>query len=133
MSQINEFVRADREAAIAPEAPHPAAHFIPRVDICETADEMVILCDMPGVKPSDVDVQFERGRLTVSGRIADRPMNGRLIEQEYGTGNYSRTFAIAPEVETTSITAESCDGVVTLHLPKKESAKPKRISVVHAE
>jgi HSP20 family molecular chaperone IbpA len=133
MSQNNEFVRSEQEEVIAPELPHPSAHYIPRVDIYETTDEMVVLCDMPGVKPGNVDVQFERGKLTVTGRVANRSMSGRLLEQEYGIGDYSRTFAIAPEVETEQISAECCDGVLTLHLPKKESAKPKRITVVHAE
>jgi HSP20 family protein len=51
------------------------------------------------------------------------------LNEEYGVGDFYRSFAIAPEIAGDNISAEYCDGVLTVHLPKQERAKPKRIAV----
>ena len=93
----------------------------PRVDVLETENEFLVLADMPGVKPEDVDVRFERGELTVHGR--------RPGTREYESRNYHRVFAVADTVAADKITAELKNGVLTIRLPKTEAVKPKRIAV----
>lgn len=92
----------------------------PRVDVLETENEYLVLADMPGTKPDDVDVRFEHGELSVHGRRAAR-------KDEVAT--YHRIFAVADTVAADKISAELKSGVLTIHLPKIEAVKPKRIAV----
>jgi HSP20 family protein len=130
-------------AITPPEATRGGTYYTPRVDIYETADEVVLLCDLPGVKPPDLDVRFEKGELTIYGKVPPRPCCPRhqcagstvrepppeYLQQEYGVGDFYRSFAIAPEIDPDKIAAEYRDGVLTVHLPKQEKVKPKRIAV----
>jgi HSP20 family protein len=93
----------------------------PRVDVLETEGEFLILADVPGVRPEDVDVRFERGELAFNGR--------RAAGGEFGSMAYHRTFAVADSVAADRITAELKSGTLTIHLPKVEAVKPKRIAV----
>jgi len=93
----------------------------PRVDVLETENEFLVLADLPGVKPDDVDVRFEKGELTVRGR--------RPAASEYATTNYHRVFAVADSVAADKITADLKAGVLTIRLPKTEVVRPKRIAV----
>lgn len=93
----------------------------PRVDVLETENEFLVLADMPGVKPEDVDVRFEKGELSVHGR--------RPTDREDETTAYHRTFAVADTVAADKISADLKAGVLTIRLPKVEAVKPKRIAV----
>ncbi|MCI0461020.1 MAG: Hsp20/alpha crystallin family protein [Gemmataceae bacterium] len=116
-------------AITPPEATRGSTYYTPRVDIYETADEVVLLCDLPGVKPADLDVRFEKGELTLYGKVRPRQAPPEFLQEEYGVGDFYRSFAIAPEIDPDKITAEYRDGVLTVHLPKQEKVKPKRIAV----
>lgn len=129
MAQTNALVKKESGEVSTPEMTRGGIYYTPRVDIYETADEVVLLCDMPGAKPADVDVKFEKGELSLYGKIAPRPRPGDFLAEEYGIGDFYRTFAIAPEIDSDKIAAESRDGVLTVHLPKQEKVKPKRIAV----
>jgi len=93
----------------------------PRVDVLETENEFLVLADVPGVKPDEVDVRFEKGELSVHCR--------RPVGRENESTAYHRTFAVADVVAADKITAELKAGVLTIRLPKVEAVKPKRIAV----
>jgi HSP20 family protein len=93
----------------------------PRVDVLETENEFLILADVPGVKPEDVDVRFENGELNFTGR--------RPAVHEFEATAYQRTFAVADTVAADRISADLKSGVLTIRLPKTEAVKPKRIAV----
>lgn len=104
--------------------------FRPNVDIFEREDELVVLADMPGVGAEDIDVRFENGSLTIFGRVDDRQQADTCyLAHQYGLGDYLRTFEVGEVIDTERITAEISHGVLTLHLPKTERIKPRRISV----
>jgi HSP20 family protein len=84
---------------------------------------------MPGVKPPDVDVRFEKGELSLYGKVRPRQAPAEYLDEEYSVGDFYRSFAIAPDIDADKIAAESRDGVLTIHLPKQEQVKPKRITV----
>lgn len=112
---------ADSPAVPANEAEERAVTVGPRVDILETEHEFVVLADMPGVRPDDVDIRFEKGELSVHGRReADRGLVGT---------NFQRVFAVAETVAADRIAAELKAGVLTIRLPKVEAVKPRRIAV----
>jgi HSP20 family protein len=103
--------------------------FTPRVDILETPDELLLLLDMPGVKPEDVDLHFERGELRVHGKCAPAARPGQCLVQEYETGDFYRAFLISQDVAADRIAAELKNGVLKVHLPKAAGAQARKIAV----
>ena len=101
----------------------------PNVDILEKHDELLVVADMPGVKGGEIDIRFEDGELTIHGPAAARQEGQRYLAQEYGVGDFYRTFRVSERVDATKISAEYKDGVLLLHLPKVEAAKPRKIKV----
>lgn len=103
--------------------------YVPRFDILETDDELTLYGDLPGVSPEDVDIQFENRELVIQGKVAPRHQGGRFLYSEYGIGDFYRAFTIGESIDASNISAELHDGVLTLHLPKAEEAKPRKIKV----
>jgi len=105
-------------------------HYRPNVDILESAEELTVRADLPGTRPEDIDIRFENGMLTLHGKVGPRqPQERDFLLQEYGVGDFYRTFQVSESIDGQRITAEHRDGVLTLHLPKVEAAKPRKIAV----
>jgi HSP20 family protein len=102
--------------------------YTPRVDILETEDELLLLADLPGVKEENVDVRFENGELTLHARRAPVKTTGAIL-WENQVGDFFRAFRISEQIDAGKIWAELKNGVLTLHLPKMETAKPRKIAV----
>jgi HSP20 family protein len=101
----------------------------PRADVLDTDDEFLVLADLPGVTPDGIDIRFENGELTLHGRrAADHGEKPRAL-WEYEVTNYFRTFRLTEHIAADRIEAELKNGVLTLHLPKAEAVKPRRIAV----
>lgn len=102
----------------------------PNVDILETAEELTLIADVPGVKSDAVDIDFDDGVLTIQGKV--EPRYGDRVDfllSEYGIGDFYRTFRVSEQIDVGRIHAECADGVLSVHLPKAESAKPRKIAV----
>lgn len=103
----------------------------PAVDIHEAEQELVVKADLPGMEEKDLDVRVENNILTIRGeRKAEKEVsedNYLRVERSYGA--FSRSFTLSNTVDTEKIKAEYRDGVLTLHIPKREEAKPKQIKV----
>ena len=93
--------------------------FVPRVDIYETDDAIVLLADMPGVDESSLDITLENRVLTVKGYVdPEWPENYTLAYAEYRVGDYERSFTLTDMVDQAGIQATAKDGVLRVHLPK---------------
>jgi HSP20 family protein len=105
--------------------------YSPPVDIVEQNDKLLLLADMPGVQREDVDINYERGELTICGRVRPRqdPDKVSYLLHEYGVGDYCRTFQIGEGVDAGKISAELRDGVLTVQLPKAAALMPRKIAV----
>ena len=103
--------------------------YSPRFDIWENDDELVLYGDMPGVTADTLDIQFEDRTLTIHGKVESRHNDLEYLYGEYGIGDFYRTFTIGEYIDSEKISAELDGGVLTLHLPKSEAAKPRRIEV----
>jgi HSP20 family protein len=99
------------------------------VDICETDRELTLFAEVPGVRPEDVDLNYEKGELTLYARVRPRHGQHDLLLQEYEEGDYYRVFTIHESIDSSRITAECKNGVLVVHLPKVEAARPRQISV----
>lgn len=106
---------------------HPV--FTPRFDIYEKDEEIVLWGDLPGVQPEDLDIRFEGGQLTIHGKVPQRQENVQYLLSEYGVGDFQRSFTIGETIDSSKIEAELRDGVLSVHLPKTEESKPRRIEV----
>lgn len=107
-----------------------AMSFTPAVDIFETNGTTVIMADMPGVAPEDVDVTLERQVLTLQGKVRPHAPEGyRRLSTEYREGDYVRVFTLSDEVDQSKIKADFKHGVLRLELPRAPEAKPKKIKV----
>ncbi|GIW83081.1 MAG: molecular chaperone [Gemmatales bacterium] len=103
----------------------------PRVDIIETDEGFTLYADVPGAKPEDIDVRYEKGELMLHARCRPRHENVRWLYREYGVGYFYRSFTIEG-IDPDKIKAEVKNGVLKIHLPKPEAAKPKKITVTAA-
>ena len=103
----------------------------PACDIYEDGDEVIVTAELAGVDPKDVDIRFENGVLTVKGERKlekeEKRDNYHRLELAYGT--FTRSFSLPATVDPDKIRAESKNGVLAIHLPKKPEAKPKAIQV----
>lgn len=103
-------------------------YITPPVDIFETKDGLTVVADLPGVDRSKLDIRVAEGLLTIQGRTA-HIAPGTPVEAEYRLLNFYRQFELPEEVDADKIGAELKHGVLTLQLPKKEKAKPRKIDV----
>ena len=118
------------ESAVA-ERTRSGLTYTPRVDIAENADELTLFVDLPGVHPDGLDIRFQNGELSIHGKVEPR-YQGEYLYCEYGIGDFYRAFTISETIDAEHIGAELKNGVLTVHLPKSEAAKPKRITVKSA-
>jgi HSP20 family protein len=107
------------------------ADWTPLVDISETDSEYLIKAELPEVKKEDVKVTVEDGVLTIQGdRRQEKEERGKKFHRiERAYGSFVRSFTVPDYVDDAKVSAEFKDGVLTLHLPKSERAKPKAVEV----
>lgn len=103
--------------------------YVPRFDIWEGDEELLIYGDLPGVSSENVDIRFENRELTIHGKVCRRHEGINFIYGEYGIGDFHRTFSIGEAIDAEKISAEMHNGVLKLHLPKTDKVKPRRIEV----
>lgn len=119
----------DRVDSARPEATRSGAYFTPRVDIYETDQELTLYAEVPGARPEDVDLHYEKGELGLHVRVKPRLTGRPLLLQEYQDGDFYRAFTIHESIDSSRISADCKNGVLTIHLPKAEVAKPRQIPV----
>ncbi|MGC9469320.1 MAG: Hsp20/alpha crystallin family protein [Anaerolineae bacterium] len=103
--------------------------FVPRADIYETDEAIVVVADMPGVDADTVEITLEEGVLTINGYVEEAPPEGyTLAYAEYRTGDYVRSFRLSNQIDQQNIDARINDGVLRLQLPKVKPTS-RKISV----
>ncbi|PLX92756.1 MAG: molecular chaperone [Desulfuromonas sp.] len=103
---------------------------VPAVDIFESDDALTLVADMPGVAKEGLDINLEKGVLTLSGEVA-LESHGKPLQREFSSANYYRQFKLSEHIDAEKAAAELTSGVLTLTIPKAESAKPRRIEIRH--
>ncbi len=100
----------------------------PLVDIFENEDEILLFADMPGVEKDDININIDNGTLSLSG-LRKMESSGAVQWEEFGEAEYQRTFSVPQTIDVGKVSAEMQDGVLRLHLPKSEAAKPRQIEI----
>ncbi|MBE0586378.1 MAG: Hsp20/alpha crystallin family protein [Desulfofustis sp.] len=104
----------------------PVGH--PLVDIYENDHEILLYADLPGVDKEAISINLDNGRLRLSGRRCHEAV-GAVQWEEFGALDYQRTFSVPQTIAIDQVNAEMKDGVLCLHLPKSEAARPRRIEI----
>lgn len=113
--------------------------FVPAADLVVTDDEVVVMMDVPGLKPENLDIQLTDDVLTVTGErtyplAADEHQNGngsgrQWYRFERGYGKFQRVLQVPKGLDAERISASIVDGVLTLHIPQPEARKPRKIQI----
>ena len=103
----------------------------PSVDIYETPNELVVKADLPDLQDKDIDVRVENNTLTIRGeRKFEKDVNeDNYLRIERTFGSFTRSFSLPNTVNSENIRAEYRNGVLTLHMAKREESKRKQIKI----
>ncbi|MCP4759223.1 MAG: Hsp20/alpha crystallin family protein [Planctomycetes bacterium] len=100
------------------------------VDVYETESAFCVIADMPGTRSDNIAISVESNMLTIDAKVRDRyAAMGTLRHQEYGVGDYHRSFRIGDGVNAEAITATYSNGVLEVNLPKAEAVVPRKIDI----
>ncbi|MGH8442122.1 MAG: Hsp20/alpha crystallin family protein [Nevskiaceae bacterium] len=133
---LNEFNRLCDRTAGDDESTSAVAEWAPSVDIVEHADKYVLHADVPGVDPSAIEITMEKGVLTLSGSresnvekagLEQKDVESRRVERL--TGRFLRRFTLPESVNADDVKASGRNGVLEIVIPKREAAKPRKITV----
>lgn len=107
------------------------SQWTPRVDIREEEGRFLILADVPGVDPQDIEIHMDKGILTIKGdrRVEARQEGQRYSRVERKHGVFHRRFALPDSAHAEGITASGKHGVLEVSIPKKPETTPRRIQV----
>ena len=103
--------------------------FIPSADIFEDKEAVHLTVDMPGVEKDKLTINLDNDKLSIYGKVYHPEFESKSVYSEYRIGDFSRSFIIPEAIDREKIDATMKDGVLYLHLPKAERAKPRKIEV----
>jgi HSP20 family protein len=105
--------------------------FTPHLDVKETRDDFCIRADVPGLNESEVQIDIDGSRLTLSGQreAEERTEDERYYAYERNYGAFTRSFVMPDTADMEHVQADLRNGVLTVHVPKKAETKSKRVPI----
>ena len=108
----------------------PQGALAPAVDIAEGESEITLFADMPGVSKERLTIKVDGDTLTIEGQAQiDVPEKIELLHSEVRSPYFRRSFTLSRDLDPAKIEATLRNGVLQMHIPKSEEARPKRIEV----
>ncbi|MDY6943983.1 MAG: Hsp20/alpha crystallin family protein [Pseudomonadota bacterium] len=103
----------------------------PAMDIREENDAYVVLADLPGVNPDEIEITLEKGILNIQGErhIAEEPEQSGFRRFERPQGRFHRRFSLPDTIDSENVVANSRHGVLEVRIAKKPVVQPRRITV----
>ena len=103
--------------------------FTPDIDVRATDEELLLVCDVPGVKQEDLDVTLHEHVLTIKGarKFDSAPGQQVVIGRSYGS--FTRSFTLPSSLDEEKLAADLHDGVLTIRIPKSPKAKPFKVQI----
>lgn len=105
----------------------------PSIDVHASDNDIVFVCDVPGIKQDDLEVTLQNQVLTIKGT---RHFEGKENEQVMlgrAYGSFSRSYTLPEYLDHENLTARLADGVLTIRIPKHAKAKPKKIQISNGQ
>lgn len=129
----DEINQVFKKSAVGEESNVATSNWAPAVDIHEDEQKFTIEADIPGVKPSDIDVTMERGILSIRGERSDVKEEERegYKRVERVRGSFYRRFSLPDTADEERIEAHGKDGVLQIVIPKREASKARKIRINH--
>ncbi len=107
----------------------PTRYLIPRVNVIENVDQVLIEAELPGVDKSNLTLEVKEGELTLVGKRSNGSREGSYVMRERAAADYRRVFALSNAIDPTRVEAEMKEGILTITLHKTERVKPRKIVV----
>ena len=103
--------------------------FTPDIDVRATDEELLLVCDVPGVKQEDLDVTLHEHVLTIKGarKFDSAPGQQVVIGRSYGS--FTRSFTLPSSLDEEKLSADLHDGVLTIRIPKSPKSKPFKVQI----
>jgi HSP20 family protein len=102
------------------EKTRPARELAPHVDIFENDSELLVVADVPGLDPHDIDVHVDLPEFRIEAKVQGSPDRPVV---------YARTFRVDERIDPESVKAEYKEGVLRVHLAKSAAFRPRRVAV----
>lgn len=103
---------------------------LPPVDIVEDENGITVKADLPGVSKDNLSIRVDGDTLTIEGSVTlGEAQKMEAVYAEIRVAQYRRSFVLSRDLDTERIDASMKNGVLTMHVPKREQAKPRRIAV----
>jgi HSP20 family protein len=129
--EMNRLFDTFFQGALSPRDGDWRTSYLPLIDVHETASEIVVTAELPGIRPEDVDVNLTGSLLTIKGEkkedVDSKGKNWHRIERSYGT--FQRTFQLPETIDPERTKATSDHGVLRIQIAKTEAARPRNIKV----
>jgi len=107
-----------------------ARAMVPRVDVLEDEKGITLLADLPGVPREQLELKVEGDTLVIEGEVAQQTPEGlQPVYAEIRVPRYRRAFTLSRELDASGVEANLKDGVLSLRIPKREEAQPRKISI----
>lgn len=119
-----------------PDASHSAtSQWIPSVDIKEEKDHFLVLADLPGLQLSDIEMSCDHQTLTLQGTrtVENKEEKQSFVRVERSSGSFYRQFTFPDTANMAQIQAKYKNGVLEVHIPKKETQKARKIEITQEE
>jgi len=126
---MNELMIQKNGEASRATPPQAGLSYTPRFDAWENDQEYVLAGDLPGAAPEDLQLHYQNRELTIYGPVSARHPQAEQFCEEYGVGDFYRSFQIGEEIDEGAISAELNSGVLTVHLPKRPKFRRRQIAV----
>ena len=134
-NDLGQFFNPEQTTEQNSDVPTQAASndWVPAVDVKETENEFVLHADIPGVDPKDIDVNMEKGLLTIQGQRdtskTEENEGYTRVERHYGA--FLRRFTLPDTADADKINAKYDNGVLQIVIPKQAKLQPRKIEVEH--
>jgi HSP20 family protein len=104
-------------------------NFTPSIDVRVCDEEIVFVCDVPGVKQDDLEVTLESQVVTIKGARKFEAKTDEQVMLGRAYGSFSRAFTLPDNLDDSRLVAHLADGVLTVRIPKQPKAKPRKIQI----
>lgn len=108
----------------------PTAVLVPPLDVLEDHEGYTLTLEVPGLSAKDVSVECENGEMIIRGeKSEERPKEAEVLRRERAFGSFERRITLSDLADDSKITAAMKDGVLSIHVPKKPEAKPRKVKI----
>jgi HSP20 family protein len=128
-TEVEKKAKQEIKSTAAEHLQDAGSAYAPDVDVYVNQDEMVFAVDMPGVEKGGVNIEINENNILIIEANNSQAEPENQVLRQFNIGNYFRAFQIGEEFDKDKMAGKLENGLLVIHIPKKEEAKPKRIKI----